>query len=240
MKYKICSNFFLLLIFLLNLFLLVNLHIDEEVALKALSCVTIVTQNFKNGEGEPNYYSPIVLACFMKITEEQAQNVLASIESGNINLSQAEINELTNVESLKDYPEDEIKQKSEILENTMREFQKLDEEYSELKEGREPHYDYDDYDDDYEGFEHNNNKPSKKGIFNLIISGIQGLFNTVGGLWYTIFILIILFLILMLIRKTTDLDNNNKNKNIEKKNGIGKDNEIKEDKENVIDKTKTD
>ena len=55
MKIKI-SNFQLFLIFLLNLFLLVNLHVDEEVALKALACVTIVTQNFKNGEGEPNYY----------------------------------------------------------------------------------------------------------------------------------------------------------------------------------------
>ena len=236
MKYKIYSNFLILLIFLLNLFLLVNLHIDEEVALKALSCVTIVTQNFKNGEGEPNYYSPIVLSCFMKITEEQAQNVLANIESGDIQLSQDEIEELTNIESLKDYPEDELKQKSELLENTMREFQKLDEEYAELKEGREPHYDYDDYDDDYEGF-NNNNKPSKKGIFNLIVSGIKGLFNTVGAIWYILFILIILFLILMLIRKTTDLDNN---KNIEKKNGIEKDNEIKEDKENEIDKTKTD
>ena len=100
----------------------------------------------------------------------------------------------------------------------MREFQKLDEEYSELKEGREPNYDYD-YDDDFEGFD-NNNKPSKKGIFNLIIRLIQELFNTIGALWYIIFILIILFLILLLIRKTTDLDNNIKNKNIDKKNEI--------------------
>ena len=220
MKIKIISNFPLLLIFILNLFLLTNLHIDEEVALKALSCVTIVTHNFKNGEGEPNYYSPIVLSCFMKIIEEQAQNILAGIENGEISLTQDEIAELTNVESLKDFPEDEIKQKLELLESAIREFQKLDEEYSELKEGREPNYDYDnDYDDDFEGFD-NNNKPSKKGIFNLIIRGIQELFNTIGALWYIIFILIILFLILLLIRKTTDLDNNIKNKNIDKKNEI--------------------
>jgi hypothetical protein len=124
MKIKIISNFPLLLIFELNLFLLTNLHIDEEVALKALSCVAIVTHNFKNGEGAPKYYSPIVLSCFMKITEEQAQSVLAGIENGEISLTQDEIGELTNVESLKDFPEGEIKQKSELLESAMREFQK--------------------------------------------------------------------------------------------------------------------
>ena len=163
----------------------------------------------------------------MKITEEQSQNVLANIENGEISLSQEEIDELTNTDSLKDYPEDEIKQNAELLENTMKEFQKLDKEYGELKEGREPHYDYDDYDkddDDYEGFDNNNNKPSKKGIFKLIIKGIQELFTTVGALWYTIFILIILFFVLLIIRKTTDLDNNIRNKNKDKKNRIEKDN----------------
>ena len=111
-------------IILLNLCLLIQCQLDDIRAIKAFSCVNIVNSKYKKGENEPNIYSPIVLTCFIKITEEQAKRVISGIEEGLPALEPEEIEELTNFNSLADIPEKEIKQKSELLENTIKEFQK--------------------------------------------------------------------------------------------------------------------
>ena len=147
MEIRINDKLILFTILLLNLFLLIQNQLDDLTAIKALSCVNIVTQKYKKGEDEPNAYSPIVLACFIKITDEQAQRVISNIEEGINALDQEEIEDLTDVNSLVKFPKEEIEEKAELLENTIKEFQKLDDEFDNLKEGRNS--EFEDYDDDY-------------------------------------------------------------------------------------------
>ena len=250
MEFIINTKLSLLEIFLLNLFFLVNAKNDELSALKALSCVSIVTQKYHKGEDEPNSYSPIVLACYIKITEEQAQKVLGSLEEGEIPLEPYEIDELIDVKSLKDIPENELMKKSEELESTIKEFQKYDEEFNDLKERGNP-----EFEDDYEGDDYEEtykyNKMSKKGFFDLIKRGISELFSVAGAIWLTLLFLIILYLLLMMTRKAVEfnqkLDNDIKENerlkkiNNEKVNKEKEENSMKEkEKEKDIEKSKND
>ena len=238
----------LFIFLLLNLLSYIQSQLDDLAAIKALSCVSIVTQKYKKGQDEISSYSPYVLTCFIKITEEQAQRVLSSLEEGINPLDSEELEELTDVNSLRDIPQDEIKEKSELLENTIKVFQKLDDEFDNLKEGNNPEdedFNDDDYDDEFGNDINNNNKISKKGIFGLFKKGINGIFNVASSIWYAIFILIIIYFILMLARKTSDesenknINNELDNKKTEKEiNNDKKDNKNKD--ENEKDKTKTD
>ena len=228
-------SLFFLIIIILNLFLSTNNQLDELTAIKAISCVSIVTTKFKKGEDEPNHYSPIVLACFMKITDDQAQRVLTGIEEGEIPLEPYEIDELTNVDKLKEYSQEEVERNAELLESTIKEFQKMDEDLDNLKENKysedednDNDYDYDDYD-----FSDINkrNKMSTKGFFGLIKRGMSELFSVAGGIWYAFFILIIIYLALLIMRKSNDLDNSVRAKESERNEKEKKSKEGKEGKE---------
>ena len=70
-----------------------------------------------------------------------------------------ELKELIDVNSLKDIPNDEIKEKSELLENTIKVFHKMDNEFDNLKEGNNP--ENKDYDDEFWIHINSNNKISK-------------------------------------------------------------------------------
>ena len=209
-------------------------QINENSALKALSCVTLVTAEFHNKKEEPSVYSPYVLSCFMKIKEEQAQDILSNLDEG-INLTKEEIDELIDINSLKNFSEDEVKRKSEELEYTMQEFKKLDEEYNKENENYDDKLndmvDDDDYDEDYT-YDNNTHKFSKKNFMDLIKRGIKGFFNVVNSIWYAIFILAILYISLKIIRLIFKSENNMNKKNLEEtkeeKNNDNKNNEKEE------------
>ena len=134
MEKLIASQNKLWLIFLFDLFLIVRAQMEDENAMKVFSCINIVTsKNFKTGEMEPSYYSPIVLTCFFKIKKEQVQKILSSLGEEEDPLDPDELKELTNVDGLKDYSEEEVKKKQAELDSIVREFQRIDEEY-EMRE----------------------------------------------------------------------------------------------------------
>ena len=199
---------------------------DELSIFKALVCVNIVTSKHQNEEQEPSTLSPIILTCFIKISDEQVRRLTEGIEKNeDIPLSEEEIKDLMDIESLKDLPEDEVKQKGEQLEEAIREFQKIQEGYGET--GDDDGYDdgYDDGDDDYDyeyGGQQNN--MTKKGFFGLIKKGIFNLGEIMLNSWYIICFLIVFYLLLLEIRR-----NNNPNEN---KNEEEKENKEEKDDEN--------
>ena len=138
----------LFLIYLLNLFLYVNTQIDDEPTLKALTCVSIVSQHLGAGEGEYNSYSQNVLSCYIKITIEQARKVLTGIEDEIEPLDQEEIDALLDTEDLKDFSDNEIKKKTKELEKTIEKLEKLNENFAKLYEDDEMVDNDDDGDDD--------------------------------------------------------------------------------------------
>ena len=237
----------LFLIFISHLFLFIETQseIDDDSALKALTCVSIVTQKYKKGEEEPTSYSPIVLSCYMKITTEQARKALADLEEGMDELGPDEIEALTDLDNLKDFSDEEIRQKSEELEKTIQEFQKIDEDYEKSQqdeleelidddedEGNDDDY-YGDEDDEFE--RDRKKKISKKGILNLIKKGFTSLFSVLGSIWYAIFFLIGLYFFLMAMRKSSEDIDKSKNKKTE---DIKDDNKNKDDNKDENDKSK--
>ena len=221
---------------------------DELTIFKALVCVNIITsRHHEDKELEPSTLSPIILTCYIKISDEQVQRLTESIEHGeDIPLSDKEIDDLMNIDSLKDLPESEVKKKGDELEEAIKEFQKIQEGYSES--GDNDGYDdgYDDGDDDYDfedGLGQKNNM-TKKGFFRLIKKGIVNMGEILISSWYIIGILVLFYVLLLEIRRNNNPNNDNEedkeNKKEEKDNKEKKqENENDENKEEKIEeKTK--
>ena len=164
---------FFFFILCISLLVLILSKSDELSILKALACVNIITSRHQNEEKDPSTLSPKILTCFIKISDEQISKLLDNIEQGlDISLTEDEINNLMDIDSLKDLPQDEVKQKGEQLEEAIKEFQKTQGEYnSEDNNGYDEAYDDEDDDYDYEDYDGPKNNMTKKGFFRLIKKG---------------------------------------------------------------------
>ena len=234
------------LIFLASLSLIFS-KMDEITIFKALVCVNIITTRHQKDDLEPNTLSPLILSCYIKISEEQIHRLTEGIEQGSdIPLSDEEIDYLMDIESLKDLPENEVRRKGDELENAIKEFQKMQEGYGET--GDDDGYDDGDDDYDYEDYgEGPRNNISSIGFFRLIKKGIINLSEIFFGSWYIIGILVLFYILLLEIRRNNNPNNNEdeaeeekeeedkkeekKEDNTNNENNNNKDNVIKEEKE---------
>ena len=119
----------LILLFLLSF---ISCELEEEDMIRAFSCLNIVTRNVKKDEdSQTKFYSPYMLTCFIKITNEQMKKIFSGIEDDKEDLNsleEDEIQQLLDVDSLQDIPEKELKKYSVKLEKTMKKFEKMDRE----------------------------------------------------------------------------------------------------------------
>ena len=218
----------------LHFLTIISSKLDEYTIFKALACVNIVASKFQNEEPDASLLSPLILTCFIKITDDQAQRLTAGIESGeDMPLSDEEIKELTDTESLKEMDQDEVKEKGEQLEESIRQFQKMQEEFLENRGGDDDYDDdgYDDGEDDFEfGGERNN--LSKKGFFKLITKSIYSIGETLLSSWYIIFFLFAFYIILLEIRRNNNPENEEEKEDKEEKEE-DKDNEDKKDEKDI-------
>ena len=78
------------------------------------------------------------------------------MESDEISLEQNEVDELFDIDNLREMPQEEINQKKEELEKAIKDFQKFNKDYDDSKEDMGENYDdfnYDDYNyDDYNNY----------------------------------------------------------------------------------------
>ena len=177
----------------LTLFLLINLLIiiycesDNESILRAFSCITMLTHKFKDQKPKPSAFSPLMLTCFIKIKDEEMKKIISNIESRDNQLTLKEIEDLTDLNYLKNVSKEEMIKKSKELENAIKLFNLKDK-------------------NNLVNILNNklNNKNKKSLIKSFIIMIKNGL-NIVGknlnNLWGYIFILIVFYFILMKIRK---------------------------------------
>ena len=233
------------LIFFTSLFLIFS-KLDEMSIFKALVCVNIITTKRQKKELEPSLLSPMILTCYMKIREDQVLKLTEGIQQGSdISLSDEEIEDLIDMESLKELPENEVRKKGEELEEAIKEFQKMEGMYDENGDSEDYDDGYDDGDDDYdyEDFgEGKKNNMTKKGFFRLIKKGIISFGEILISSWYIIGILLLFYLLLLEIRRNND-GNNNINNDKEEKEKEKKENKKEENinKENINkDKNKDD
>ena len=233
-----------LIIFLSSL-TLIFLKTDELSVFKALICANIITRKEQVEDREINSLSPILLTCYIKINDAQVKRLTEGIDKGIESvLSEEEINDLMDIESLKDLSEQDVKKRGEELEEAIKELQKIQEGYSENGEDG-----YDDvYDDDGDDYDVNDDGPrnniSKKGFFRLIKNGIFNFGNIVLSSWYIICILLVFYLLLLEIRRNNSQETINdkkekeRNDNNDKKNKEDEKEEKDEKKENEDNKEK--
>jgi hypothetical protein len=210
-------------IILLNIFFLVKNEIDEDISLRAFTCYNIINKLYKGKDEKPSVNSPVMLACFLKISEEQSQKILTSMESDEIPLEQDEIDNLTGVEILNEISQEELAEKTQQLEEALKDFQKYDKDFDSREElGDNYNYgDYDDYndygmnngeynynDDDvnyndyYNNDDYNNEENS---------SLMKEIFVENRNVCILIAVCIIIFILVLIFGK--DYDENEKNKN---------------------------
>ena len=227
---------FFFFILCISLLVLILSKSDELSILKALACVNIITsrQQNQNEEPDPSTLSQKILTCFIKISDEQISKLLDNIEQGlDISLTEDEINNLMDIDSLKDLPQDEVKQKGEQLEEAIKEFQKTQGEYnSEDNNGYDEAYDDEDDDYDYEDYDGPKNNMTKKGFFRLIKKGFINLIEILFSSWYIICILVVFYLLLLEIRRNNHNKEDKKNNTIKEK----KEENIKNDEDKIKEK----
>ena len=204
--------------------------LDEITLFKALVCVNIITTRHQKENLDPNTLSPLILSCYIKISDEQVHRLTEGIEKGlDIPLSDEEIDNLMDVDSLKDLSESEVKRKGDELENAIKQFQKMQEGYGETGDEDDG---YDDGDDDYDYEDYGEgprNNISSIGIFRLIKKGLINLSEIFFGSWYIIGILVLFYVLLLEIRR-----NNNPNNNEDEAEEEKEENQEEEKKEDNI------
>ena len=102
---------------------------DEITIFKALVCVNIITTRHQKEDLEPNTLSPLILSCYIKISDEQIHRLTEGIEQGlDIPLSDEEIDDLPEEKQENNFRNNEIikRIKSQINEE-------IDEEIDETK-----------------------------------------------------------------------------------------------------------
>ena len=137
MENRINNKYSLLLILFLNLLIYVKNEIDDETYIKALSCVNVITESYKQkGENpeEPNLFSPEMLSCFIRISPDKAQEIISNMDLGETFLDSKEIYELTNTNILRDFTQEELNIKKKELENAIDKFEKMEEDNDSLRE----------------------------------------------------------------------------------------------------------
>ena len=193
------QNFSLFVILLINFISLIISQFENDSMSKAIACMSVISQKYKGSEPDPSIYSTMMLKCFITIKDSQSKKILLGIETGSGSLSKSEIDKLTDYESLKDMNPNELRKKS----------QKLQDEFTGgMRDSDSGDYEDDDYDD--EGF--SGESPSRINFFSLIPKGIFGFFNVFNNYLSLFLVFIILYFGLLMLRKINDSERKMKKK----------------------------
>ena len=214
------TNFPISLFLYLNIYLiifpLISSQLDDPSLSKLLACMSLIHQDSKSEEPDPNIYSVMMLKCFVTISDSQAHSFLVGLESGQNSLSKSEIKKLLDYDSLKDMSQNELKQKSIELEKTLKKFKKMQED---LMGGRDPSEEGGDYDDDYDyDDEYTSERPSSINFFSLIPKGIYGIIGVFSNYISLFVVFALVYFFLLAIRKLNDPEKKikkKKKKNVE-------------------------
>ena len=202
------TSIFLFLNIFIIIFPLITSQFDDPSLTKLIACMSILHQEFKSEEPDPNIYSAVMLKCFMTITDSQSRTFLLGLETGQSSLSKSEIKKLLDYDSLKDMSQNELKTKSNELERTLKKFKKMQED---IMGGKEPEEsgDYDDYDYDDE---YGSESPSSINFFSLIPKGIFGIIGVFSNYISLFIIFVLVYFFLLALRKMNDAEKKQKKK----------------------------
>ena len=188
------SKLYLITSFLL-LFNFVELNDDKDSKVpesdlnKAVSCLHVLSKKF-DYEIEPNVYSSTMLACFTQITELDAKEILVAVQQEMKILSPEEIDNLCDVNKLKNMDQNLLKIESNKLKKALTEFDKMREHHSK-KDNKAPKDEIDNENDEYK--KAHPSRGNTLGKFMKKMTNTLDLFNNFGKIIIGIRILYFLF-----------------------------------------------
>lgn len=105
------------ILFFISIVLSTQSELESSQKLSLLSCSKIINQKFQEKPPQEKL-SNHMISCFIKISQEQAQKILYSEENS---LSPDEIDDLIDIENLKNFSEEELKIKSDLIQKLIQE-----------------------------------------------------------------------------------------------------------------------
>jgi len=159
---------------------------------KAVSCLHVLSKKF-NYEIDQKVYSSTMLACFTTITEDDAKEILVAVQQDMIFLSPEEIDNLCNVNNLKNVDKNKLAIESRKLQKALREFdrmrEKKDENYGQK------------YDDNYnENEEYKKAHPSQGNKLGKFMKGLTNVLKFVNNSGKVIIVIICLYFLYFLLK----------------------------------------
>ena len=220
MSSKISINSLFIILLTTNLFQLIISKSKEDLT-KLVSCMTIIGEKLKGQTPEPKAYSSMLLKCFISISEEENKEILLLIQKGIDTIESEEIEKLTDISSLNDIPQEQLKEYSAQLEDAINELRKIQESRGGEKKGEDKIYEED---EDYR-----KSHPSRGNTLGAFMKKMTGTLKTINNFGnYVIGIIVIYFVYIMLgncrrkkknnINKEKEKENKKKDKKNKKKN----------------------
>ena len=106
-------NFKLAILTFINLFILNKCGTEEDKTQKVISCISLIQDQFHHETPRSNTFYQLLSTCYLKISSSQIKRIK---EQGVQSLKSKEMLDLTNVNFLRKYPENELKSITEELE----------------------------------------------------------------------------------------------------------------------------
>ena len=223
MSFKKRLNSLLLIFLLLYIFQLIIVKANNDDVTKLVSCMSIISQKYKGQTPESKTYSSMLLKCFITISEETKKEILVGMQQGMDDIEPEEIEKLTDVTTLNEIPQEQLKENSIQLENAIAELKKIQENY---RNGKQTKAKDTNYEEDEEFRKTHPSRGNSLGAFMRKMTGTLKAINNMGN--YVIGIIVIYFIYIMLGKclekkkvgkyKEKEKDNKNKDKKNKKKN----------------------
>jgi hypothetical protein len=112
-------SIFKYILILINILLFSQSEIEARSKMMVLSCSKLLNQKHLE-KSETETISKMMLSCFMKITQDEAQKIFNAKED-SIPLKSKEIEELLNTNNLKDFSKEKIKFNKDLLDKFLKE-----------------------------------------------------------------------------------------------------------------------
>ena len=193
----------LFLLLSLNFFILIICQ-DEEIV-KSVACMSLLNEKYKDKQINQKTYGSEILNCYIAITDVEAKEIVMGLQQGIKTLEKEDIDRLTDINGLKNYTNDEIKEFSNSLNKAISSFQKMQDKYNSGKKNN------DDVDDEHYKKSH----PSRGNFLGSIMKRMTGILKLANNIGNVILFIIFGYFALILFRKYCD--NGKKRKEVKSK-----------------------
>ena len=209
----------IIIINVLNLYLCSD---EREEMTKAFSCLSLLSKKKIEGEDDAKIFQSMLLKCFITITDDEAKEILVGESQGIKSLEDKEIEKLTNIESLKNISQSDLRKHLLRLDKAIKAIHKTQRDYSSRKRSRQ---------DDNDSEEYKKQHPSTGNSLGAMMKKMTGLLKAANNIGTIIIIFIFVYFGIILIDKFSKSNKNQKDDDKENDKKDDKEDDKKDDKE---------